>query len=77
MEIIDDKNTVVVICKHCQSTLELESGDLIYHYHFGHKSYLYYNCKSCNCSNEIDRRSLPLNWQNYIKTMTNVIVGDG
>ncbi len=76
MRIIDNKNTVVVTCKNCQSTLELEKNDLEYHYHFGHNSYLYYNCEACDSTNEIDRNSLPSSWQDHIKTMINEIVGD-
>lgn len=76
MKIIDNKNTAVVICKNCKSTLELEKHDLKYNYHFGHHSYLYYNCKACDSDNEVTVKDFPSSWHYHIRTIIDEIVGE-
>jgi len=58
MIIIKNNNTIKIICKHCNSILEITVEDILDYEMVG----TFVHCIACDCQTPIERKDIPKSW---------------
>lgn len=76
MRVKHNKDVIVVVCPHCESTLEVTKHDIEYNYHFGHASYYYIDCGACDRRFQFKSSDAPPHWNDYLRFVMQDAMGE-